>query len=86
MEKLGETIEQWERELGRGDEDRSLGVLGPSEHLFLFANKLQTYENVKIALSAALGGVWHEACANAIFNVGDSCVRCGEAVEDLEHI
>eukprot|EP00971_Amphidinium_carterae_P253257 5028104-Amphidinium_carterae.1 len=42
-------------------------------------------DTVRIALNAALGGVWHEARAN-VFDVGDWCVRCGEAVEDLEHI
>eukprot|EP00971_Amphidinium_carterae_P055680 1097796-Amphidinium_carterae.1 len=42
-------------------------------------------DSVKSALNAALGGVWHEV-ANSVFEVGEMCVRCGEAVEDLEHI
>eukprot|EP00971_Amphidinium_carterae_P213826 4243690-Amphidinium_carterae.1 len=33
--------------------------------------------NVKTALNAALGGVWHEARVHAEFGVGDLCVRCG---------
>eukprot|EP00971_Amphidinium_carterae_P021817 430502-Amphidinium_carterae.1 len=37
-------------------------------------------DNVKTALNAALGGFWHEARANAVFDVGELCVRCGEAV------
>eukprot|EP00971_Amphidinium_carterae_P049576 977221-Amphidinium_carterae.2 len=37
-------------------------------------------------LNAALGGVWHEERAHSAFQVGDTCVRCGEAVENLEHI
>eukprot|EP00971_Amphidinium_carterae_P176802 3505825-Amphidinium_carterae.2 len=43
-------------------------------------------DNVTSALSAALGGVWHEARLHSVFEVGELCVRCGEAVEDLEHI
>eukprot|EP00971_Amphidinium_carterae_P176094 3490676-Amphidinium_carterae.1 len=43
-------------------------------------------DNVKTALNAALGGVWHEARVHAKFGVGDLCVRFGEAVADLEHI
>eukprot|EP00971_Amphidinium_carterae_P255374 5069779-Amphidinium_carterae.1 len=43
-------------------------------------------DNVKTALNAVLGGVWHEARVHAEFGVGDLCVRCSEAVEDLEHI
>eukprot|EP00971_Amphidinium_carterae_P093616 1852514-Amphidinium_carterae.1 len=43
-------------------------------------------DNVKTALIAALGGVWHEARVHAEFVVSDLCVRCGEAVEDLGHI
>eukprot|EP00971_Amphidinium_carterae_P182581 3623533-Amphidinium_carterae.1 len=43
-------------------------------------------DSIKFALNAALGGVWHEARANSVYDVGDMCVRCGEAVEDLEHI
>eukprot|EP00971_Amphidinium_carterae_P350642 6491664-Amphidinium_carterae.1 len=43
-------------------------------------------DSVKSALNAALGGVWHEARANSVFDIGEMCVRCGEAVEDLEHI
>eukprot|EP00971_Amphidinium_carterae_P210551 4178016-Amphidinium_carterae.1 len=34
-------------------------------------------DNVKTALNAALGGVWHEARVHAEFGVGDLCVRCG---------
>eukprot|EP00971_Amphidinium_carterae_P351212 6491977-Amphidinium_carterae.1 len=40
----------------------------------------------KAALNAALGGVWHEERAHSAFQVGDICVRCGEDVENLEHI
>eukprot|EP00971_Amphidinium_carterae_P299045 5941136-Amphidinium_carterae.1 len=43
-------------------------------------------DSVTSALNAALGGVWHEVRANSVFEVGDMCVRCGEAVEDFEHI
>eukprot|EP00971_Amphidinium_carterae_P001291 25567-Amphidinium_carterae.1 len=43
-------------------------------------------DSVKTALNAALGGVWHEGRFHAEFGVGDFCVRCGEAVEDLGHI
>eukprot|EP00971_Amphidinium_carterae_P087899 1739345-Amphidinium_carterae.3 len=43
-------------------------------------------DSVKSALNAALGGVWHEVRANSIFDVGEMCVRYGEAVEHLEHI
>eukprot|EP00971_Amphidinium_carterae_P008401 165722-Amphidinium_carterae.2 len=43
-------------------------------------------EDRKAALTAALGGVWHEERAHAAFQVGDICVRCAEAVENLEHI
>eukprot|EP00971_Amphidinium_carterae_P299826 5957088-Amphidinium_carterae.2 len=43
-------------------------------------------DSVKSALNAALGGVWHEVRANSVFEVGEMCARCGEAVEDLEHI
>eukprot|EP00971_Amphidinium_carterae_P133603 2646081-Amphidinium_carterae.1 len=43
-------------------------------------------DSVKSALNAALGGVWHETRANSVVDVGEMCVRCGEAVEDLEHI
>eukprot|EP00971_Amphidinium_carterae_P018620 367147-Amphidinium_carterae.2 len=39
-------------------------------------------DNVK----TALGGVWHEAHVHAEFGVGDLCIPCGEAAEDLEHI
>eukprot|EP00971_Amphidinium_carterae_P107034 2120047-Amphidinium_carterae.1 len=42
-------------------------------------------DNVKIAFNAAPGGVGHEAHVHAEFGVVDLCVRCGEAVEDLEH-
>eukprot|EP00971_Amphidinium_carterae_P297526 5911202-Amphidinium_carterae.1 len=42
--------------------------------------------NVKTALNAALGGAWHVARVHSVFEVGELCVRCGEAVEDLEHI
>eukprot|EP00971_Amphidinium_carterae_P026181 516378-Amphidinium_carterae.2 len=42
-------------------------------------------DSVKSALNAALGGVWHEVRANSVFEVGEMCVRCGEAVEDVEH-
>eukprot|EP00971_Amphidinium_carterae_P111643 2211031-Amphidinium_carterae.1 len=37
-------------------------------------------DSAKIALNAALGGVWHEARANSVFEVGDLCFRFGEAV------
>eukprot|EP00971_Amphidinium_carterae_P346118 6487403-Amphidinium_carterae.4 len=61
MEKLGETIEQWEREVRDYakmykkalDEEIKIGVLAylapekVSEHLFLFANKLQTYADAR---------------------------------------
>eukprot|EP00971_Amphidinium_carterae_P191710 3804035-Amphidinium_carterae.2 len=30
--------------------------------------------------------VWHEEHAHSAFQVGDLCARCGEAVENLEHI
>eukprot|EP00971_Amphidinium_carterae_P036590 719341-Amphidinium_carterae.1 len=43
-------------------------------------------EERKAALNAALGGVWHEERAHSAFQVGDVCVRCGEDVENLEHI
>eukprot|EP00971_Amphidinium_carterae_P118868 2354618-Amphidinium_carterae.1 len=43
-------------------------------------------EDRKAALNAALGGVWHEERAHSAFQVGDTCVRCGEDVENLEHI
>eukprot|EP00971_Amphidinium_carterae_P338115 6475304-Amphidinium_carterae.3 len=44
-------------------------------------------DNVKSVLNAALGGVWHEARVHSVFEeVGEFSVRCGEAVEDLEHI
>eukprot|EP00971_Amphidinium_carterae_P156070 3094353-Amphidinium_carterae.2 len=43
-------------------------------------------DTVNIALNAALGGVWDGARANAVFDVRDLRVGCGEAVEDLEHI
>eukprot|EP00971_Amphidinium_carterae_P011712 230580-Amphidinium_carterae.2 len=33
-----------------------------------------------------LGGVWHEERAHSAFQVGDTCVRCGEAVENHEQI
>eukprot|EP00971_Amphidinium_carterae_P105814 2095492-Amphidinium_carterae.1 len=35
-------------------------------------------EDRKAALNAALGGVWHEERAHSAFQVGDTCVRCGE--------
>eukprot|EP00971_Amphidinium_carterae_P206238 4092535-Amphidinium_carterae.1 len=38
-------------------------------------------EDRKVALNAALGGVWHEERAHSAFQVGDICVRCGEEVE-----
>eukprot|EP00971_Amphidinium_carterae_P316674 6294663-Amphidinium_carterae.1 len=31
-------------------------------------------DSVKIALNAALGGIWHEARAKSVFDVGDLCV------------
>eukprot|EP00971_Amphidinium_carterae_P201787 4004131-Amphidinium_carterae.1 len=43
-------------------------------------------DSVKSALSAALRGIWHEVRNNSVFEVGEVCARCGEAVEDLEHI
>eukprot|EP00971_Amphidinium_carterae_P223733 4439128-Amphidinium_carterae.1 len=43
-------------------------------------------EDRKAALNAALGGVWHEERAHSAVQVGDICVRCGEEVENLEHI
>eukprot|EP00971_Amphidinium_carterae_P027136 534916-Amphidinium_carterae.1 len=43
-------------------------------------------EDRKAPLNAALGGVWHEERAHSAFQVGDTCVRCGEAVENLEHV
>eukprot|EP00971_Amphidinium_carterae_P085617 1694327-Amphidinium_carterae.3 len=43
-------------------------------------------EDRKAALNAALGGVWHEERAHSAFQVGDICVRCGEDIENLEHI
>eukprot|EP00971_Amphidinium_carterae_P068228 1351009-Amphidinium_carterae.1 len=43
-------------------------------------------EDRKAALNAALGGVWHEERAHSACQVGDICVRCGEGVENLEHI
>eukprot|EP00971_Amphidinium_carterae_P265649 5270157-Amphidinium_carterae.1 len=63
MEKLGQTIEQWERKVRdyeilkmykKGlDEEIKIGVLAylapekVSEHLFLFADKLQTYADAR---------------------------------------
>eukprot|EP00971_Amphidinium_carterae_P082721 1636193-Amphidinium_carterae.1 len=43
-------------------------------------------EDRKAALNIALGGVWHEERAHTACQVGDTCVRRGEAVENLEHI
>eukprot|EP00971_Amphidinium_carterae_P045473 894816-Amphidinium_carterae.1 len=43
-------------------------------------------EDRKVALNAALGGLRHEERAHSAFQVGDTCVRCGEGVENLEHI
>eukprot|EP00971_Amphidinium_carterae_P081283 1608076-Amphidinium_carterae.1 len=43
-------------------------------------------EDRKVALNAALGVVWHEEYGRSAFQVGDTCVRCGEAVENLEHV
>eukprot|EP00971_Amphidinium_carterae_P123071 2436713-Amphidinium_carterae.2 len=40
----------------------------------------------KLPYNAALGGVWHEERAHSAFQVGDTCVRCAEGVENLEHI
>eukprot|EP00971_Amphidinium_carterae_P109692 2172721-Amphidinium_carterae.1 len=37
-------------------------------------------------LNAALGGVWREERAHSAFQVGATCVRRGEGVENLEHI
>eukprot|EP00971_Amphidinium_carterae_P000449 9356-Amphidinium_carterae.1 len=37
-------------------------------------------EDRKVALNAVLGGVWHEEGAHSASQVGDTCVRCGEAV------
>eukprot|EP00971_Amphidinium_carterae_P238124 4727201-Amphidinium_carterae.3 len=37
-------------------------------------------------LRLMLEGVWQEARVHSVFEVGELCVRCGEAVEDLEHI
>eukprot|EP00971_Amphidinium_carterae_P214593 4258426-Amphidinium_carterae.1 len=58
MEKLGETIEQWEKEVRDYekvykktlDEEIKIGALAPdkvSEHLFLFAEKLQSYADAR---------------------------------------
>eukprot|EP00971_Amphidinium_carterae_P317343 6309250-Amphidinium_carterae.1 len=61
MEKLGQTIEQWEREVRDYekmykkalDGEIKIGVLAylapekVSEHLFLFADKLQTYADAR---------------------------------------
>eukprot|EP00971_Amphidinium_carterae_P190259 3776181-Amphidinium_carterae.1 len=61
MEKLGETIEQWEKEVRDYekmykkalDEEIKIGVLAymapekVSERLFLFADKLQTYADAR---------------------------------------
>eukprot|EP00971_Amphidinium_carterae_P000108 2303-Amphidinium_carterae.1 len=61
MEKLAETIEQWEREVRDYekmckkalDEQIKIGALAylapekVSEHLFLFAEKLQTYTDAR---------------------------------------
>eukprot|EP00971_Amphidinium_carterae_P214592 4258425-Amphidinium_carterae.1 len=61
MEKLGETIEQWEKEVRDHekvskktlDEEIKIGVLAylapdkVSEHLFLFAEKLQSYADAR---------------------------------------
>eukprot|EP00971_Amphidinium_carterae_P181700 3605056-Amphidinium_carterae.1 len=33
-----------------------------------------------------MGRVWHEVRAHSAFQVGNLCVRCGEDVENLEHI
>eukprot|EP00971_Amphidinium_carterae_P195769 3884800-Amphidinium_carterae.2 len=43
-------------------------------------------EDRKAALNAALGGVWHGERVHSAFQDGDTCVRCGEAVENLEHL
>eukprot|EP00971_Amphidinium_carterae_P313971 6240119-Amphidinium_carterae.1 len=43
-------------------------------------------EDRKPALNTALGGVWHEARAHEAlkkYEVGEQCVRHGEAVENL---
>eukprot|EP00971_Amphidinium_carterae_P063481 1256433-Amphidinium_carterae.1 len=47
------------------------GLATPSRQLKLDGQS-QT-DNVKTALNAALGGVWHEARANAVFDVGAMC-------------
>eukprot|EP00971_Amphidinium_carterae_P266655 5289636-Amphidinium_carterae.1 len=46
--------------------------------------KAKKKKTEKAALNAALGGVWHEERAHSAFQVGDTCVRCGDAVENLE--
>eukprot|EP00971_Amphidinium_carterae_P167475 3318161-Amphidinium_carterae.1 len=43
-------------------------------------------EDRKTAVNAVTGGMWHEERAHSAFQVGDTCVRCGEGVENLEHI
>eukprot|EP00971_Amphidinium_carterae_P340640 6479084-Amphidinium_carterae.1 len=43
-------------------------------------------EDRKAALNAALGGMWHEERAHSAFQVGNTCVRSGEGVENLERI
>eukprot|EP00971_Amphidinium_carterae_P341409 6480189-Amphidinium_carterae.1 len=49
-------------------------------------NRQSQKDIAKPALDAALGGGWHEVCVHSVFEAGELCVRCGEAVEDLEHI
>eukprot|EP00971_Amphidinium_carterae_P180759 3585398-Amphidinium_carterae.1 len=67
-------LNSWLMEVGLGTL-RQLKLDGPSQK-----------EDREAALNAAPGGVWHEERAHAAFQVGDICVRCGEAVENLEHI
>eukprot|EP00971_Amphidinium_carterae_P204269 4053404-Amphidinium_carterae.1 len=86
MEKLGETIEPWEREVRdyervykRGlDEEIKIGVLAclapekVSEHLFLFAGKLQAFADARKVVFEFIDahGAQHATSAAVPIDVG----------------
>eukprot|EP00971_Amphidinium_carterae_P347327 6489264-Amphidinium_carterae.2 len=72
------------------DQETSLSTQA-CRHLKKCSNKRD--ERTRIAVNAALGGVWacvaalwHEVRTHKAFTVGEICIRCQEEPEDLSHI
>eukprot|EP00971_Amphidinium_carterae_P156165 3096150-Amphidinium_carterae.4 len=84
------TVRVWQRRIAAGKMQWPLPVASWEGALELKLVGVSVSPGMKLttrsAFNAALGGVWHEVRANAVFEVGEMCARCGEAVEDLEHM